>query len=149
MPTTSKNQNCAFLKYSSSLNTVFLLKHSSSFLNMSQSTSKDFSYMGLLLHSTSWGSQATKLSLLANASTITWPSLFQQSKRDVRTEQWSNDALSTLLDLYEEKYLTFGHGSFWIKDWWRHSEKACDTYSCRKCKIAIQCRDKWDKMKKK
>jgi hypothetical protein len=35
----------------------------------------------------------------------------------VRALQWSNDALSTLLDLYEEKYLAFGRGSFQVKDW--------------------------------
>jgi hypothetical protein len=30
----------------------------------------------------------------------------------VKVVQWSNDVLSTLLDLYEEKYLAFGYGSF-------------------------------------
>jgi len=30
----------------------------------------------------------------------------------VRAIQWSNDALSTLLDGYEEKYLAYGHGFF-------------------------------------
>ncbi len=73
--------------------------------------------MGLLLHSPSQGSQATGLALLANASAIARPSLSQRSRRDVRAVQWSNDALSTLLDLYDEKYLAFGHGSFQVKDW--------------------------------
>ncbi len=35
----------------------------------------------------------------------------------MRAIQWSNDVLSTLLDLYEENYLAFGHGSFQVKDW--------------------------------
>jgi len=51
----------------------------------------------------------------------------------VRAVQWSNDVLSILLDLCEEKYLAFGHGSFRVKGLGRHLEKACDTYSCRKC----------------
>ncbi len=68
--------------------------------------------MGLLFHSPSRGSQDTGLALLANASGIAQSNLSQQSRRDVRTVQWSNDALSTLLDLYDEKYLAFGHGSF-------------------------------------
>jgi len=97
--------------------TVSFLKHSSYFLNMSQSPPKDFSYTGLLFHSPSRGSQVTTLALLANASAIAQPSLSHWSKRDVRAIQWSNDVLSTLLDLYEEKYLTFDRGSFRIKDW--------------------------------
>ncbi len=123
----------SFLKHSSSLNMVLLLKHnSSSFLKMSQSPPKDFSYTSLLLHSPSWGSQATMLALLANASTIARPCLSQRSRRDVREIQWSNDALSTLLDLYVEKYLTFGHGYFQVKDW-EDIRKKLVTHSCRKC----------------
>jgi hypothetical protein len=51
----------------------------------------------------------------------------------VRAVQWSNDVLSTLLDLYEEKYLALGGGSFSSQGLGIHLKKACDTYSCRKC----------------
>jgi len=122
----------SFLKHSSSLNMVLLLKHRSSFLNMSQSPPKDFSYTSLLLHSPSRRSQATVLALPTNASTIARPILSQRSRRDVREIQWSNDALSTLLDLYVEKYLTFGHGYFRVKDW-KDIWKKLVTHSCRKC----------------
>jgi hypothetical protein len=63
--------------------------------------------------------------------------------------QWSNDVLSTLLDLYQEKYLTFGHGSFQIKDWENIQKKFVTHVLAKSAKIATQCRDKWDKMKKK
>jgi hypothetical protein len=99
---------------------------------MSQSPPKDFSHKGLLFHSPSRGSQATTLALLANAFAIARPSLSHRSMRDVRAVQWSNDALSTLLDLYEEKYLTFGSGSFRIKDW-ENIWKKLVTHSYRKC----------------
>jgi len=79
---------------------------------MSQSPPKDFSYMGLLLHFPSRRFQTMAFALPANAFSIARSSLFHQSRKDVRATQWSNDALSTLLDLYEEKYLAFGHGSF-------------------------------------
>jgi hypothetical protein len=54
--------------------------------------------------------------------------------------------LPTLLDLYEEKYLAFGRGSFPIKDWGDIKKSLCLTESAR---TTIQCHDKWDKMKKK
>jgi hypothetical protein len=50
----------------------------------------------------------------------------------MRAVQWSNDALSTFLDLYEEKYLAFGHGSFRVKDW-EDIWKKLVTHCCRKC----------------
>ncbi len=50
----------------------------------------------------------------------------------MRVVQWSNDALSTLLDLYEEKYLAFGRGFFQVKDW-EDIWKKLVTYSYRKC----------------
>jgi len=50
----------------------------------------------------------------------------------VRVVQWSNDALSTLLDGYEEKYLAFGRGFFQVKDW-EDIWKKLVTYSYRKC----------------
>jgi hypothetical protein len=83
---------------------------------MSQSPPNDFSYMGFLSHYPSRGSQAITFALPTNASTIVRPSLSHQNRRDVKAIQRSNDVLLTLLDLYEEKYLTFGHGSFPIKD---------------------------------
>ncbi len=132
-----------------SLNTVLLFKHSSSFRNMSQSPPKDYSYMGLLLHCPSWGSQATGLALLANASAIARPNLPQQSRRDVRTVPWSNDVLSTLLDLYDKKYLAFGHGSFWVKDWKDILKKFVTHILAESARTTTQFRDKGDKMKKK
>jgi hypothetical protein len=81
MPTTSKKLKKK-KKWCLSLNTILL--HSSSFFNMSQSPPKDFSYMGFLFHSLSWGSQVIVFALPTNASAIAWPSLSHQSKRDVR-----------------------------------------------------------------
>ncbi len=70
---------------------VSFLKHSSSyFLNMSQSPPKDFSYLGLLLHSPLQRSQVTTLALPTNASAIDQPNLSHQRRRDVRVVQWSN-----------------------------------------------------------
>ncbi len=128
---------------------VLLLKHSFfSFFNMSQSPPKDISYMGLLLHSPSRGSQIIVLALLENASTIVWPNLFQRTRRDVGVIQWSNDVLSILLDLYEEKYLTFGYGSFRIKDWEDIRKKLMTHIPIKSVKTTTQCCAKWDKMKK-
>jgi hypothetical protein len=67
----------------------------------------------------------------------------------VRAIQWSNDALSTLLDLYEEKYLAFGHGSFRIKDWEDIRKKLMTHILIESARTTTQCHDKWDKMKKK
>jgi hypothetical protein len=67
----------------------------------------------------------------------------------VRAVQWSNDVLSTLLDLYEEKYLTFGRGSFRIKDWEDIQKKLVTHIPTKNVRTTTQCRDKWDKMKKK
>ncbi len=105
----------SFIKHNSSLNIVLL--HKFFFFNMFQSLPKDFSYMGLLLHSPSQRFQATMLALLANTSSIARLSLSHWSRKDLRVIQWSNDVLSTLLDLYEEKYLASGCGSFRIKNW--------------------------------
>jgi hypothetical protein len=69
--------------------------------------------------------------------------------RDVRAIQWSNDALSTLLDLYEEKYLAFGHGSFLVKDWEDIQKKLVTHIPTKSARTTTQCHDKWDKMKKK
>jgi hypothetical protein len=66
----------------------------------------------------------------------------------VRAIQWSNDALSTLLDLYEEKYFAFGPWIFSNQGLGKHSKKACETF-LQKLRTTIQCCDKWDKMKKK
>ncbi len=137
----------SFLKHNSSLNTI--LFHSSSFFNMFQSPPKDFSHMGLLFHFPSWGSQAITFALPTNAFAIDRPSLFHQIRRDVRAVQWSNDALSTLLDLYEEKYLAFGHGSFLIKDWEDIQKKLVTHILTENVRTTTQCHDKWDKMKKK
>jgi hypothetical protein len=63
-----------------------------------------------------------------NASAIAWPNLSHRSRRDVRAVQWSNDALSTLLDLYEEKYFAFGPWIFSNQGLGKHSKKACDTF---------------------
>ncbi len=65
----------------------------------------------------------------------------------MRTIQWSNDALSTLLDLYDEKYLAFGHGSFLIKDWKNIQKKLVTHILAESARTTTQCRDKWDKMK--
>ncbi len=67
----------------------------------------------------------------------------------MRAVQWSNDALSTLLDLYEEKYLAFGHGSFLIKDWEDIQKKLVTHILTENVRTTTQCHDKWDKMKKK
>jgi hypothetical protein len=116
---------------------------------MSPSPPKDFCYMGLFLHSPSRESQATELALLANAFAIVRPSLSQRSRRDARAVQWSNDVLSTLLDLYEEKYLAFGYGSFRIKDWEDIWKKLMTNIPTENVRTTSQCCDKWDKMKKK
>jgi len=50
----------------------------------------------------------------------------------VRAIQWSNDALSTLFDLYEEKYLAFGRGSFRGKNW-EDIQKKLVTHSYKRC----------------
>ncbi len=62
--------------------------------------------------------------------------------------QWSNDVLSILLDLYEEKYLTFGYGSFRIKDWEDIRKKLMTHIPIKSVKTTTQCCAKWDKMKK-
>jgi len=67
----------------------------------------------------------------------------------VKAVQWSNDALSTLLDLYEEKYLTFGCGSFRGKDWEDVRKKLVIHIPTKNVRTTTQCCDKWDKMKKK
>ncbi len=51
----------------------------------------------------------------------------------MRVIQWSNDVLSTLFDLYEEKYLAFAMGLFKSRIG-KTFGKAYDTYSCKKCK---------------
>ncbi len=63
--------------------------------------------------------------------------------------QWSNDVLSILLDLYEEKYLAFGYGSFQVKDWEDIWKKLVTHILAKSAKTTTQCHDKWDKMKKK
>jgi len=67
----------------------------------------------------------------------------------VRAVQWSNDVLSTLLDLYEEKYLTFARGSFQVKDWEDIWKKIVTYILTENVRTTTQCHDKWDKMKKK
>jgi hypothetical protein len=67
----------------------------------------------------------------------------------VRAIQWSNDALTTLLDLYEEKYLAFGRGSFRVKDWEDIWKKLVTHILTKSTRTTTQCHDKWDKMKKK
>ncbi len=54
-----------------------------------------------------------------------------------------------MLDLYEDKYLALGCGSFQIKnreDIWK---KLVTHILVESVKTTIQCHDKWDKMKKK
>jgi hypothetical protein len=66
----------------------------------------------------------------------------------VRAIQWSNDVLSTLLKLYEEKYLAFGHGSFLVKDWEDIHKKLVTHILTESVRTTTQCHDKWDKMNK-
>ncbi len=56
--------------------------------------------------------------------------------------QWSNDVLSTLLDLYEEKYLAFGQGSFRVKDWEYIRKKLVTHILAENAKTTTQCRGK-------
>jgi hypothetical protein len=56
------------------------------------------------------------LVMLASAIVIARPNLTTQNKRNIRLVTWSNDAMSTLLDLYEKKYLVFGCRFFLTKD---------------------------------
>jgi hypothetical protein len=68
--------------------------------------------------------------------------------RNVRAVQWSNDILSILLDLCEEKYLAFGHGSFRVKnceDIW----KKLVTHIIAECVRRTQNCDKWNICDKK
>jgi hypothetical protein len=67
----------------------------------------------------------------------------------VKAIQWSNAVLSTLLDLYEEKYLAFGCGSFRVKDWEDIWKKLVTHILEKFATTTTQCCDKWDKMKKK
>ncbi len=105
--------------------------------------------MGLRLHSPSRRSQAIALALPANSSARAQPRLSHQSRRDVRAIEWSNDALSTLLDLYEEKYLAFGCESCQVKDWEDVRKKLVRHILTKNARTITQCCDKWDMMKKK
>jgi hypothetical protein len=67
----------------------------------------------------------------------------------VRAVQWSNDALSTLLNLYGEKYLAFGCGSFRVKDWEDIQKNLVTHILTKSARTTTQCHDKWEKMKKK
>jgi hypothetical protein len=67
----------------------------------------------------------------------------------VKVVQWLNDTFSTLLDLYEEKYLAFGCVSFQIKDWEDSRKKLVTNILAENARTTIQCCDKFDKMKKK
>jgi hypothetical protein len=52
----------------------------------------------------------------ASAIVIDHLNLTTRNKRDLRHVAWLNDALLTLLNLYEEKYLAFDCGFFLTKD---------------------------------
>ncbi len=67
----------------------------------------------------------------------------------MRAVQWSNDVLSILLDLCEEKYLAFGHASFRVKDWEDTWKKLVTHILAESVRTTTQCCDKWGKMKKK
>ncbi len=67
----------------------------------------------------------------------------------MRTVQWSNDVLSILLDLCEEKYLAFGRASFRVKDWEDIWKKLVTHILAESVRTTTQCCDKWVKMKKK
>ncbi len=67
----------------------------------------------------------------------------------MRIVPWSNDVLSTLLDLYDEKYFAFGRESSRVKDWEDIQKKLVTHILVESARIATQCRDKQDKMKKK
>jgi hypothetical protein len=67
----------------------------------------------------------------------------------VRAVQWSNDALSILLNSYEEKYLAFARGSFQVKYWEDIRKKLVTYILTESVRTTTQCHDKWDKMKKK
>ncbi len=66
----------------------------------------------------------------------------------MRIVPWSNDVLSTLLDLYDEKYFAFGRESSRVKDWEDIQKKLVTHILVESARIATQCRDKQDKMKK-
>jgi hypothetical protein len=53
------------------------------------------------------------------------------------------------LDLYEEKHLAFGRGSFRVKDREDIQKKLVTHILTESVRTTTQCCDKWDKMKKK